>query len=530
MFRDIGRIIQGHDAALAGFALLICILATTASLRLLRGTETRRQGHRTARVAAAALVFSCGLWTARFVATSALVARLPTASGVALGVLSLLALAAPAQIGFSILAGKLAFPHGGKPHDPGSHLRPWQENAWWSPIAIGLLIVVGFALSHMVGMGSLQLPALARHNPGFVAVSLGIGALASVMAVRALFLNRVTAAVLLFTLAAAVLHLLATAATTLESAGESPVDLPVLSTWVQAFLVGGGCALILALSLLTLRRDWLSPLRMAAEAPRFRALADATFEGLIFERSGRITDANRTMCRMLGIDSQSLLGRPVATLISGGVSMHPSSLERPVEYELIQQDGGTRPVEVLWRIGTDPAGHVLAIRDISGEKSARQQIQHLANFDVLTGVGNRQLLEQTLLKILTPPDRVATGVALLCIDLDCFKLLNDTWGPRVGDAVLVQAARRLRAVVADTDLVARVGGDEFAVIHSLAGKRSELGGAGGADRRRARRSVRRGWPGDHGRRKRWRGTVPSGWHDDLGPNDERRTGAQPGQT
>jgi diguanylate cyclase len=83
------------------------------------------------------------------------------------------------------------------------------------------------------------------------------------------------------------------------------------------------------------------------------------------------------------------------------------------------------------------------------------------------------LLEQTLLKILTPPDRVTAGVALLCIDLDRFKALNDTCGPRVGDAILVQAARRLCAVVAETDVVARVGGDEFAVIHSLAGQRSD---------------------------------------------------------
>jgi diguanylate cyclase (GGDEF)-like protein/PAS domain S-box-containing protein len=283
----------------------------------------------------------------------------------------------------------------------------------------------------------------------------------------------ISAAALLLTLAVGAVHSVAMGAATVEPTGGIQIVSLAVSKWALPFAAGGGCGLILALPLLTLRRDRLDPGELAAQASRFRALADATFEGLIFERAGRILDANPAICRLLGTDPRALIGRPIATLISGGVSMHPSSLERPTEYELIQQDGGTRPVEVLWRTGPDAGGHVLAIRDISREKSAQWQIQNLAHFDVLTGVGNRQLLEQTLLKILTPPDRLTTSVALLCIDLDRFRAINDTRGPRVGDAILVQVARRLCAVVADADTVARVGGDEFAVIQPLAGHLSD---------------------------------------------------------
>ena len=445
MLRVIGRVTQEPDPALVAVALLVCFVATITSLRLAR----RAVGHQDERgvvwISAAALVFSCGVWTTHVLSMSAFTTGLPIGTDLTFGTSSLLMIAIPAQIAFGILARRQAFPDGASARGVSRRTTRW-----------------------------LQIPVLMHYAPRLVAASLAVGASLSLAAVRTLELKQITAAALVLTLAVGAVHSVAMGATTMEPAGGIQVVSLAVSKWALPFTAGGGCVLILALPLLLiLRRDRLDPGELAAEATRFRALADATFEGLIFERAGRILDANPAICRLLGTDPRMLIGRPIATLISGGVSMHPSSLERPTEYELIQQDGGTRPVEVLWRTGPDPSGHVLAIRDISREKSAQRQIQNLAHFDVLTGVGNRQLLEQTLLKILTPPERLTTGVALLCIDLDRFKAINDLRGPRVGDAILVQVARRLCAVVADADTVARVGGDEFAVIQPLAGHPSD---------------------------------------------------------
>ncbi len=387
--------------------------------------------------------------------------------------LSLLAVAVPAQIAFTLLARRLASAPRASPQATSWRTGFWPMDRWQVTITAGLLIGTGIALTHFASMGSPRAAPLVHHDPELVAASVGLGALLSVVAIRIFELRRPIAAALLLTLAVGGVHLVALGAMTLELGGGTQIVSLTMSKWALAMATGGGCLLILSLPLLALRLDRLDVARPAAEAIRFRALTEATFEGLIFERAGRIADANPAMCRLLGADLEMLAGRPIATLIRGGVSMHPASLERPTEYELIQQDGGSRPVEVLWRTGPDPNGHVLAIRDISKEKSAQQQMQHLAHFDVLTGVGNRQLLEQTLLKMLTPPDRVTAGVALLCIDLDRFRAINDTLGPRVGDAILIQVARRLRTVVADADTVARMGGDEFAVIQSLAGHPSD---------------------------------------------------------
>jgi len=485
MLRVIGCITQEHDLRLVGLALLVCILATNTSVRLLMHGASRQDAHGRAWTGAAMVAFSCGVWTTHFLGMLAFLPDLPSTIDVPLGILSLALVAVPAQVAFSLWA---RLPAGRQVvsdrmaswHKASGRLARRRLASWCLATAVGLLIDAGIGLMHFVGMRSLRMPAAIHYDPGLVAASLGLGAVCSVAAIRGLQHKRAASAAMLLTLAVVAVHFLGMGAMTLEPVGALDAGAPSIPKSLLAIATGGGCLLILGLALLAFRLDQHVSTRLANEAKRFRALADATFEGLIFERAGRIVDTNRAMCRLMGADAGMLVGRPIATVISGGVLMHPSSLERPMEYELIQQDGCGRPVEVLWRRGADPDGHVLAIRDISREKSTQLQLHRLGHFDLLTGVANRQLLQQTLQKVLASsgrihpegraPDRTAAGAALLCIGLDRFKAVNDTLGPRVGDLVLIQAARRLSAAARDTDTVARIGGDEFAVIRPLTGQ------------------------------------------------------------
>jgi len=119
-------------------------------------------------------------------------------------------------------------------------------------------------------------------------------------------------------------------------------------------------------------------------------------------------------------------------------------------------------------VDTEPR-FVVMTRDITGSKSAKSEIRRLAFYDPLTDLPNRRLLQDRLEQALTRSGRKRRHGALLLIDLDNFKALNDTWGHDKGDLLLQQAALRLVACVRDSDTVARLGGDEFVVLIDDAG-------------------------------------------------------------
>ncbi|TAK50413.1 MAG: EAL domain-containing protein [Betaproteobacteria bacterium] len=139
-----------------------------------------------------------------------------------------------------------------------------------------------------------------------------------------------------------------------------------------------------------------------------------------------------------------------------------------IEYRLLRKDGShvwVRSVgEAVW--GAD--GRVLRFAgstvDIEAQKSAETKLAHLAHHDMLTGLPNRNLLLDRLPQLLSRGRRNRSSVGIMLIDLDRFKLVNDTLGHTVGDQLLVEVARRLQECTRGGDTVARLGGDEFAVL------------------------------------------------------------------
>ncbi|MBK1649328.1 EAL domain-containing protein [Rhabdochromatium marinum] len=118
----------------------------------------------------------------------------------------------------------------------------------------------------------------------------------------------------------------------------------------------------------------------------------------------------------------------------------------------------------------DPQGQLLfgivTIRDITAQKHAEEQVRQLAFYDPLTGLANRRLLEERLAVAQAQMKRQGTCLALMVLDLDHFKEINDALGHATGDALLVEVARRMRDAVRATDTVARAGGDEFILVLS----------------------------------------------------------------
>jgi diguanylate cyclase (GGDEF)-like protein/PAS domain S-box-containing protein len=138
-----------------------------------------------------------------------------------------------------------------------------------------------------------------------------------------------------------------------------------------------------------------------------------------------------------------------------------------IEFQ-VKSDGADQ----YWRISGRPihddagasTGFVGTVRDITAEKEAKNQIIHLAHRDTLTGLFNRASFTERLENSVRTLERYGTPFTLLFLDLDKFKLVNDTYGHPVGDRLLAEVADRIRAIVRKDDCVARLGGDEFAII------------------------------------------------------------------
>ncbi len=233
--------------------------------------------------------------------------------------------------------------------------------------------------------------------------------------------------------------------------------------------------------------------RRAAEAAlresegRYRALVEQAPDGIcVFDEGGRFFEVNARACAMLGYAREELLGlgtvdviaptdlaaRPLPPLAVGGGSLLEERLMR-------RKDGTTFPAEAS--VTRLPDGRKQAIlRDIGERKRLEARLAHQATHDPLTGLPNRALFHDRLGQALARGRRNGGRCAVLCLDLDHFKDVNDTLGHDAGDRLLREIAARLSAALRDEDTVARLGGDEFAVL--LAGDANVAGAIEVADR------------------------------------------------
>lgn len=207
---------------------------------------------------------------------------------------------------------------------------------------------------------------------------------------------------------------------------------------------------------------------------RFRSLIEHSSDIItVLDREGTIRYQSPSVERLLGYKPEELIGTAFQQHI------HPEDLHavlsemaqpgaegiRSVEFRFRERDGGWRSLEAtINRLLEDPdvAGIVLNCRDITGRKRDEATIRHLAYFDALTGLPNRTLFNDRLAQGLAHARRRdARGLAIMFLDLDRFKTINDTLGHGAGDALLRSAAERLSRALREEDTVARLGGDEF---------------------------------------------------------------------
>ncbi len=218
--------------------------------------------------------------------------------------------------------------------------------------------------------------------------------------------------------------------------------------------------------------------RAAAESQRIAATTFESQEGtMITDGKGTILRVNHAFSELTGYAAEEVVGRTPAVLRSG---RHDTDFYRALWRTLLddgywqgelwnrRKSGELYPAWLRISAVRDTAGqtthYVGAFADISERKEAENRIRSLAFYDPLTSLPNRRLLLDRLGQALAAGQRQQAYGALLYLDLDHFKMLNDTRGHDAGDDLLVQVAARLRATVRGEDTVSRLGGDEFVVL------------------------------------------------------------------
>lgn len=435
-------------------------------------------------MAAGGVTLGLAIWAMHFIGMPAFHLPMPISYDLNLTILSALPAIAAAMLGFYILR---------PPAVDTSRI-----------IVAGILMGASISTMHYTGMAALQMsPAITYNPPVFllsimIAVVVAWGALLMMYwgdKIRLSPLTRLVLGSVVMGLAISGMHYTAMmgmqiAPGSICLAGRSLIDRSVLAIMVSLvsllWFIGGILAALFDQHItrlnaaagamaLTMTRE----LRESEE--KMRAVIEAALDCIITINSeGNIIEFNRAAELTFGYRSNEVIGRNLAEIIIppayreqhlAGMNHFMATGESKVlgkcmQLTAIRADGSEFPAEVTITLLNRDGPPLLTsfLRDITERKKAEDEIYSLAFFDPLTRLPNRRLMRDRLQHALSSSARHHHHGALLFIDLDNFKSLNDTRGHVIGDLLLVEVASRLQTCIRTDDTVTRLGGDEFVVV------------------------------------------------------------------
>mgnify|MGYP006271296209 CR=1 FL=1 len=264
--------------------------------------------------------------------------------------------------------------------------------------------------------------------------------------------------------------------------------------WIN-LLIGSGVSAIAALVSKILVSNHLATreaLQISQAAIQERAIASTVFEesgqGIVVSNpEGRILAANSAFCQLTGYRISEIKGQRTSLLKSG---KHDQAFYQQVWHHLTNKgfwegdiwnrirNGDLRchhvSISVVRDQNLQPTCFVGMYADVTERQEAEEAVRFMAQHDALTGLANRAMFMEQLERDLALARRHGHGLALLYMDLDGFKPVNDCLGHQLGDRVLTTVAARFSAAIRDSDLLCRLGGDEFVVLVPVAGSTEEL--------------------------------------------------------
>jgi diguanylate cyclase (GGDEF)-like protein/PAS domain S-box-containing protein len=437
-----------HDVRLVLLAAMICAFGALSTMNVAARAAGPRRG---LWLALLSICAAATVWATHFIAMLAYRQGVPTTYDPWLTALSFVAGMVMMGLGFAMAV------HGADDR----RMR----------VAGGAVVGVGVVALHYIGMAALRMPGELTYAPALVATSVlfsvGFGAPSLAVALGPARPSARPIGALLMAAMILSLHFTAMGAVHLHEGMAGPSMDGGLTRTILAAAVATASVSVLLIAIVGSLIDQRVSRRLAAEAERFRTLAEGAFEGLIVHREGIVMDANATARRLLGLEDGAS-GQSIAECFRTALDLGgPIASEAPVEVTLQRADGSQFPAEVCRRriqLSDGREGELCAIRDLTFRKESEARIAHLALHDTLTDLPNRRFFMELAQKVLSRATRTRTPFALLTLDLDDFKIVNDTHGHTAGDDVIRVVAQRIASTLRDSDVAARFGGDEFAIL------------------------------------------------------------------
>ncbi len=452
MQKIISCLVNEHDYRMVLVAAVVCLCGALTGFRLFSRMNGARGLVRGAWLLLTSLVAGSTVWATHFLAILAYDPGVRTGFSPAGTMMSLMVAV------FFMAAGFFA-------------ATVYKDRA--NTLAGGLLIGLGISAMHYTGMTSFVTQGHIEWEAATIGASVVLGVVGSTFALLVAgdartFPRQLFAGVAL-TLAVCAMHFTGMGAITIVPDASVAVPGQLFSGGVMTLAVATITGLIV---LSGLGAVLIESTTSRSALDRIRTLANAAYEGIVVIQNGVIKDANAAFCDLAGTSLEDMLGQPFSeSLLSfdDALGIRTDAQRREGHMHPINNEPSV-PVEVFARVMDDGARSetrglmVLAIRDLRERRSAEEKIRYLAEHDGLTGLPNRNALQARLTAALDRVEASGETLALICVDLDHFKEANDLHGHLAGDAVLIEAARRLQASVTAPSFAARLGGDEFVVV------------------------------------------------------------------
>jgi diguanylate cyclase (GGDEF)-like protein len=448
-------IVQEHDLRLVVLAAVVCAIGSYAALSLLHHAGQMQGRRRSAWLVATAVTAGTAIWSTHFIAMLAFRSDMPIGYHVGLTILSLI-------VAVAFAGGAVAS-------------TTWVRGRW-SAVSTGLGLGLAIATMHFTGMAALEAQAELVWDPTYVMAAVLVGLAFAVLAIVLLregdnFAHRLAAYA---ALVAAITGHHFTAMAAISVVPDPLAALPGVTltpTELAASTALAGFALIFS-ALAASAFDRHEVRRRAQSVADAQALIDAAVEALVIVEGPRALAANSAFLELVGIAESDLPALDVGRLLTddGARTALITGSTDAIETDIARPDGSIVPVEMHVRGVSYDRGRKLAasFRDLRRRRKSEQRIRFLAFHDTLTELGNRSAFAEELDRALAATAAHGRPCAVLAVDLDRFKPVNDTLGHQIGDRLLQLVASRIRSAVGSTGVVARIGGDEFAVLVSEA--------------------------------------------------------------
>ncbi len=458
MFRVLSCLGGQHDLRLVALAEIVCFVTSFVAITLFHRAGVTKDRARLGWIATAGMASGCGIWATHFIAMLAYAPGVPVAYHMPLTVLSLVIAWLLMSIGIAIAVFRADRP---------------------GALVGGAVIGLAIAGMHFVGMLALEVPGRITWSADLaiasIVLGMAFGMAAMDVAVRRNDLSTTLFASLALTLAIVSLHFTAMGAIILVPDPTRSVTPFAISPTVLALCLAAATSVVLATGAVGSIVDR----RISEKSEQLDAALHNMLQGLCMSNAqSEVIVVNRRFADMFGVDYARI--RPgmnvseMFDLAERAVPFRPGTraANRAWSRGLARADGSGKTVFQrtdgrIFSISQEPMpatdGWVQTFEDITERRQAEDKIAHMARHDALTGLPNRMHFCERLDKAFRELHRTA-GFAVLCLDLDHFKSVNDMLGHQAGDRLLQVAAARIREALRESDVVARFGGDEFAVL------------------------------------------------------------------